>query len=400
MFGSAATLLSLVAGVAPATRIAVLLDDPAPGTPASAAIERALQDRGYEVVAAEASQKMRSVVAPKELLGSRLPTDGLSVFEADAVLAGAAAYGEPVEVEGVKSQSVSVTLRLIDLGTGQATSTMQAEGVGVGVGGPALQTRGLAQALQILFADRGLTTALNKVGQSAGSVVLVVQDLPNREALTSLREGLEKALAGAPVKEIYFAKGLGKLVLGGSKADSMVGPNIADIISENKSLALAVDEVANTRIVARYDKSRTVNVHALVLEPKLPKRDARRATELGKYVATQLATLAYARASYQRGVLSRKAALAQAKKIGADVIIEPELLGRKGDSALVIRVIDVATGEPILRVQKIVETPTDSLATAEKLIADLGTMLPEKLGERNQVSPRTVDTTAQKEAQK
>jgi hypothetical protein len=275
---------------------------------------------------------------------------------------------------------------------------MQADGVGVGVGGPSLQTRGIAQALSILVSDKGLTIALNKVGQSAGSVVLVVQNLPNREALTEVRAGLEKALAGAPVKEIYFAKGLGKLVLGGSKADSMVGPNIADIISENKSLALAVDEVANTRIVARYDKSRTVNVHALVLEPKLPTKDVKRATELGKYVATQLATLAYARASYQRGALSKKAALAQAKKIGADVIIEPELLGQKGDSALVIRVIDVASGEPILRVQKIVDQPTDSLATAEKLIADLGTMLPEKLSGKDQTSVREVSTpTAQKE---
>jgi hypothetical protein len=400
MIGSA-VLLSVVAAASPATRIAVLLDDPGAGAPASAAIERALQDRGYEVVAADTSQKMRGVVAPKELLGNRLPTDGLSVFEADAILAGAAAYGEPVEVEGVKSLNVSITLRLIDLGTGQATATMQADGVGVGVGGPALLNRGIAQALQILFNDRGLTTALNKVGQSAGSVVLVIQDLPNREALTGLREGLEKALAGAPVKEIYFAKGLGKLVLGGSAADSMAGPNIADIISENKTLALVVDEVANTRIVARYDKSRTVNVHALVLEPKLPKRDAKRSTELGKYLATQLATFAYARASYQRGELSRKAALIQAKKIDAGVIIESELLGQQGDSALVIRVIDVATGEPILRVQKIVEQPSDSLATAEKLIADLGHMLPEKIAGKNATVVRTVSSpTAHKEAKK
>jgi hypothetical protein len=397
MFGSA-VLLSLVAGAAPATRIAVLLDDPGAGKPASAAIERALQDRGFEVVAAETSQKMRGVVAPKELLGNRLPTDGLSVFEADAILAGAAAYGEIVEVEGVKSQNVSVTLRLIDLGTGQATSTMQADGVGVGVGGPALQNRGIAQALQILFNDRGLTSALAKVGQSAGSVVLVIQDLPNREALTGLREGLEKALAGAPVKEIYFAKGLGKLVLGGSNADSMAGPSIADIISENKTLALVVDEVANTRIVARYDKSRTVNVHALVLEPKLPKKDAKRATELGKYLATQLATFAYAKASYQRGALARPAAVAQAKKIGASVIIESELLGQQGDSALVIRVIDVTSGEPILRVQKIVEEPKDSLATAEKLIAEVGNQLPEKLRGGDETSVREVSSpTAQKE---
>lgn len=396
---SAATLLtSLAIGAAPATRIAVLLDDPTQGAPASAAIERALQDRGFEVVAAETSRKMRKVVAPEALLGSRLPTDGLSVFEADAILAGAADYGEPVDVEGVKSQHTHLTVRLIDLGTGQATATMQAEGVGVGVGGPSLKTRAITQAIDILFSEKGgLTEALKKVGQSAGSVVLVVQNLPNRAALVELRSGLERALAGAPVKEIYFAKGLGKLVLGGSKAPSMVGPNIADIIAENRTLALAVDEVANTRIVARYDKSRTVNVHALVLEPKLPKRSRKEATELGKYVATQIATLDFALASYQRGRISRKRAVAQAEKIGADVIVESEVLGRKGGSALVIRVIEVATGRPILRVQKILQRPTESFATAEQLVAEMGKALPAKISKPGRPTGATVtNPTAQK----
>lgn len=395
----AATLLtSLAIGAAPATRIAVLLDDPTQGAPASAAIERALQERGFEVVAAETSQKMRKVVAPQALLGNRLPADGLSVFEADAILAGAASYGEPVQVEGVQSRHVHLTVRLIDLGTGQATATMQAEGVGVGVGGPSLKTRGVAQALDILFSDSGgLTQALKKVGQSAGSVVLVVQDLPNRAALVELRAGLERALAGAPVREIYFAKGLGKLVLGGSKAPSMVGPNIADIIAENKTLALAVDEVANTRIVARYDKSRTVHVHALVLEPKVPKRSRKEATELGKYVATQIATLDFAVASYQRGRISRKRAVAQAKKVGADVIVESEFLGQKGGSALVIRVVDVATGRPILRVQKLVDRPTERFATAEQLVAEMGKALPEKISKSGRPAVTTVgNPTAQK----
>jgi hypothetical protein len=392
-----ATLTALLTSAAPATRIAVLIDDPAQGTPAAAALERALQQRGYEVVAADTSQAMRSVVAPKDLLGSRLPTDGLSVFEADAVLAGAVAYSDPQSVEGVRSQSVGLTVRLIDLGTGQATATMQAEGVGVGMTEPALRTRAIDQALGILFAGE-LAKALGKIGQAAGSVVLVVQDLPNREALTDLRAGLERALAGAPVKEIYFAKGLGKLVLGGSTADSMVGPNIADIISENRSLALAVDEVANTRIVARYDKSRTVQVHALVIEPKLPKKNAKQATELGKYVATQIATLAFAKASYQRGALTRDRAIAQAQKIGADVIIESEILGEKSGSVLVFRVIDVETKNPILRVQKIVESPDASFSAAERLIADLGKELPEKLAKPDPAATASNPTAQKAEA--
>ena len=224
-----------------------------------------------------------------------------------------------------------------------------------------------------------------------------MQDLPNREALVELRAGLERALAGAPVKEIYFAKGLGKLVLGGSKAKSMVGPNIADIISENRSLALAVDEVANTRIVARYDRQRTVHVHALVLEPKLPKRNTKRATELGRYVATKLATFDFAKASYQRGRISRKSAVAQAKKIGAGVVVESEILGQKGGSALVIRVIDVESGTPILRVEQIIEA-TKSLAAADQLVASIGKTLPEKIAKMNPKTGVVVSSpTAQKD---
>ncbi|MCA9552046.1 MAG: hypothetical protein KC933_18545, partial [Myxococcales bacterium] len=69
---------ALSAAAPPATRVAVLVDDPGQGTPAVAALESKLQALGYEVVAAETSERMRKVVAPKELLENRLP-EGLSV---------------------------------------------------------------------------------------------------------------------------------------------------------------------------------------------------------------------------------------------------------------------------------------------------------------------------------
>ncbi len=392
---------ALLTSAPPATRIAVLIEENGSGSPATAAIERRLQSMGYEVVAAEVSKGMRDVVAPKDVLNNRLPSGRLSVFEADALLAGEASYGEPQDIEGVKSQPISLMVRLLDLGTGQATATLQAEGVGVGVGGPALKTRGVEQATEILFSKNGLTAALKKVGQSAGSVTLVVQALPNREALLELKKGLEKALAGAPVREIYFARGLGKLVLGGSKSDhSMVGPDIADIIAAKQNLALTVDEVANTRIVARYDKARTVNVHALVVEPRLPRRNAKRANELGKYVATQIATFDFARASYQRGRLSRRTALKRAKSIGADVLVESEVLGRKGAEALAIRIIDVNTGRPILRQQTVLKGHNSKFGAAEELISTLKGELPEKLSQamanRTKTESKTLPTTARK----
>lgn len=379
----------------PATRVAVLIDDPAGGAPATAAIETKLQSLGYEVVAAETSQRMRKVVAPKDLLSKRLP-EGLSVFEADAIIAGAASYGEPADVEGVKSVPVSLTVRLIDLGTGQSQATLRADGVGVGIGGPSLLARGVDQAVGILFSGRGLDKALAKVGQTAGSVTLVVQDVPNRAALVELKAGLEEALAGAPVKEVYFAKGLGKLVLGGSKSDnSMVGPDIADMIAQKKTLALAVDEVANTRIVARFDRSRTVQVHALVIEPKTTRRNKKRATELGRYLATQLATFDFARASYLGRHVSRKAAIRQAKKLGAGVVIEADLLNSGKSNAMTIRVIDVATGRPILRRQQVIDTKTGDFGTAQTIISDLERALPEKLAA---LTPATASKTKPSEA--
>jgi hypothetical protein len=377
----------------PATRIAVLLDDPAPSTPATAALESSLQKLGYEVVAADTAEKMRKVVAPSELLGTRLP-EGLSVFEADAVVAGAVSYGVPQDVDGVKSQQVSMTVRLIDLGTGQATATIQAEGVGVGAGGPATITKATDQAVGLLFEKKGLKKALADVGQSAGSVVLVVQGLPSREQLLELRGGLEQALAGAPVKEVYFAKGLGKLVLGGSNSKkAMVGPDIADLLAQNRSLALSVDEVANTRIVARYDRARTVRVHALVTEPKLSKKDSKKAGELGKYLATQMATFEFAKASFQPGTLTRPAAIKRAKAIGADVLVESEMLGQGDSAVLAIRVVDVDSGKPILRQQKVLERAGGDFDAAQALLAQLQTDLPEKLVEVRNPTATPTDPT-------
>ena len=372
----------LIAGLTlaapPATRVAVLIDDPAPSAPAQAALESTLQARGFEVVAAQVSSRMREVIAPSELLGNRLP-EGLSVFEADAILAGAASYGENTEVEGVLSAQVSLTARLIDLGTGRTTTTIQTHGVGLGLGGPALAARGAQQAVEQLFGNKRFGDALKSVGQSSGSVTLIVQGVPDRDSLQSLRMGLEKALAGAPVKEVYFAKGLGKLILGGSKARSMVGPDVADIIGEHRHLALAVDEVANTRIVATFDRARTVRVHALVLQPKVPKRMRKRAGELGKYVATKMATFDFARASYQPGKLSRKRALARAAELEADVLVESEVLGTGKSAALAIRGVDVSTGRRVYRQKMIIDDAGEELKVADAMLAVMGSDLPTHL---------------------
>lgn len=370
-------ILTLHLAALPATRVAVVLDDPGAGEPARAALETALQARGYEVVSKEVSADMRKAVAPRSLVESRLP-DGLSVFEADAILSGSAAYGEPNDVEGVKSMQVSLTLRLIDLGTGRTTSTFQAGGVGIGVPGPALNARGAKQAIDQLFGPKGLTDALKNVGQQAGMVTLIVQGVPTREALLELKNGLERALAGAPAREVYFAKGLGKLVLGGSEAKSMVGPEIADAIGETKTLALVVEEVANTRIVATYNRARSVQVHALILEPKVPKSLKASAPELGRYVATRFATFEFARATFQPGQLSRTQAIGAAKKAGAELIVESEILGSGPSLALAMRIVEVKTGRPIYREQKVIEG-TDNFAAAEIMLASIKTELPERL---------------------
>jgi hypothetical protein len=385
---TALALLALLTAAPPATRVAVVFEDPSGAQPARAALEAALQSRGYEVVSKEISQDMRPAIAPKALLGSRLP-EGLSVFEADAILAGASAYGEPNDVEGVKSVQVTITARLIDLGTGRTTSTLEASGVGVGVQGPALMARGAQQAVQQLFKNGGLVDALKNVGQEAGMVTLIVHGVPSREALLELRNGLERALAGAPVKEVYFARGLGKLVLGGSNAKSMIGPQIADVLSETKTLALTVDEVANTRIVASYNKARAVHVHALVLEPKTPKRSKISSEELGRYMATRFATFEFARATFQAGRLDRKQALARAAEIGAGVIVESEVLGGARGSALAIRVLDAKTGRPIYREQAVIAQDGNDFAAVEGMLAQLKTQLPERLGAPSDAPQKT-----------
>ena len=338
---------------------------------------------GYQVVAPDVSAQIRKVVTPKDILENRLP-QGLSVFEADAILAGAAAYAKPNTLsEGVGSQTVIVTVRLIDLGTGQATATTQATGVGLGMVDASRMATAAKKAIGQLFKGQVLPPALKKVGQSGGSVTLVVQGLPDRGALVELRQGLEQAFAGAPAKEVYFAEGLGKLMLGGSRSSTaMKGPQIADMISQNRNLALEVIEVANTRIVARYDRSRTVQIHALVLEPKLAPYNQKQATQLGKFVATQMATFEFARASYQRGRMSRKVAIKRAKRVGADVVVESEVLRIGKSAALVMRVIDVKSGRPILRHQQVLERESAGLQAARALLAELRQNLPNKVAQR------------------
>ena len=392
-------LAGLVLAATPAARIAVVIDDAAANTPAQASIEATLQRKGYAVVAPEVSAKLRKVVAPKELLDSRLP-EGLSVFEADAILVGSISYGEPQDMDGVQTLPVSLTAKLIDLGTGKTTSTLQTSGRGIGILGPELKTRGAKNAVKTLFRMKRFRKALRNLGQQSGMVTLIIQDLPNREALLELKRTLERALAGAPVKEIYYAKGLGKLFLGGSKARSMIGPDIADIIGENRFLALVVDEVANTRIVARFDRARTVQIHALVLQPKMPKRGNKGAQELGRYVASRFASFSFARASYQPGKLSRKQAFKQAKKLNAEVIVESEIIGSSSAPALAIRVLSVESQRPIYREQRFLSGQKERLQTADSLLGSLQGQLPDALAkarvgvipvELSESGPRTAE---------
>src|SRR5258708_7046059 len=67
----------LSTGAQPPARVAVVLEDTAPGAPARAAIEAQLQGLGFEVVAPDITQEMREILAPTALLGTRLPP-GLS----------------------------------------------------------------------------------------------------------------------------------------------------------------------------------------------------------------------------------------------------------------------------------------------------------------------------------
>lgn len=366
----------------PSPRIAVVLEDPQAGQPVRAQIEQALQKRGMELVDADVSERIRKIAGPQALLAERLP-DGLTVLEADGILAGSVAYGEPTEFEGMKSVGVSVTIRLIDLATGRNTQTVQASGRGRGANGPQLWIRGAEQAVTALFADERISKAFGSVGQASGMVTLFVKDIETREQLLGLKRQLERALGGIPVKELYFTKGLGKLALGGANdPKAMVGPEVADVLTETKSLALIVEEVANTRIAARYHRAKAVNMHALVLEPKIPRAKGKRAEELGRFLATEIATFEFARASYQPGKITRARALKRAKEINADVIIESEVLGSGSGAALSIRVVDTKTGEPILREQRLLEAK-ENLEVAGQVLVSMKTALPAKLGARD-----------------
>jgi len=369
---------TLLASAAPPARIAVMIDDAAPGEPTRAALESALQSRGFEVVARELALDIRKVITPKDVLEGRLPAN-LSVLEADAILAGSAAYGDPTDVDGIKSLQIVVTVRLLDLATARTTATLTGNGVGLGMPGPNLAQRGAQKAVEAVFGNKALADGLADLGQQAGTVILIVQGLPTRAALGELRAELERTLAGAPTREIYFAHGIGKLALGGSKAKSLNGPEVADLLSSNKALPLVVTEVANTRIVATFERARTVSVHALVTEPVVPARMKAAKAELGRFVAGEMAKFGYVRTSYQASPLTRAAAVKRAAGIGAQVVVESEILGSGKESAFVIRIIDVKTGQPIVREQAVLASDASRFSTAEALLATIKGRLPEHL---------------------
>ncbi len=381
---------ALLAATGPAARVAVMLDDPAAASPARAALEAALVERGLELVSPETTTEIRKTISPKDVLEGRLPA-GLSVLEADAIIVGAAAYGPPTDQDGVKSVQVTLSTRLVDLATGRVTSTLQTAGVGMGADGPNVSARGAKQAVAELMKRALFTEALGALGQASGMVTLVIQGLPSRAALADLRARLESALAGAPVKELYFAKGLGKLIIGGGgTAKAMVGPDIGDLLAEHKELLLDVLEVANSRILASYEPSRSLAIHALVLEPTVPARMGGGAAELGRYVANAIANFGYARASYQPSKLTRKQAQKRAEALGAGVIVESEVLASGGSLALVIRVVDAKSGRPLLREQTVLESEGDRFKVAEQMLATIRTGLASQLKPASSASPSGV----------
>lgn len=367
-------LLALALAAPPTLRVAVLVDDPEPGAPGRAALEARLQELGYRTVDAETTARLRKVLTPEAILAHRLP-EGLSVFEADAVLGGTLTYGEPratPDAPDVQIQSVELVLRLVALDSGQVSRTFSVPGAGLGSMELGRRRRAIQGAVARLFAKDKLPRALSELGPRGNEVLLIVHGVPGRREAGQLAETLSKALAGAPVREEYFARGLARFVLGGGSARVMEGPSIADLL-ETRRVGLRIDEVANTRLVATFDPARAVRVHALVLEPKAPKRKTARA--LGRFLATELAEQEFARASYQSGRISRARARARARKLGADVLVESELIRVSGDRALALRVIDVATGKPIYRSQRRIGEG-GALGAAELLMASVSTELP------------------------
>jgi hypothetical protein len=363
-------------------RVVVLIDDPSPGAAMRVELEAALTRRGIEVVPAALSEPLRRGLAPADLLAGDLPTldaKGLSGLDADAVVAGQASYGERAELEGVGSLPVRLAARVVDLATGRASGLVQTQGRGIGLTGPDLQARGAAQAVTALLEDRRFTDALAAVARTRGRVSLVVRDVPSREALGELIRGLEALHPDAGVREIYYARGLGKLSVGGAPGRSLTGPELADAIGARPELALSVDEVVGGRIVARFDRGRTVQVHALVLEPLAPRKLARRATELGRYMATRIATFRFARASYQPGRLDRRRALERARRVEAELVVESELLGSGPSRALAMRVLSTATGAVLYRSQALLGPKLDELRAADGLLEAMAVELPEQL---------------------
>jgi hypothetical protein len=393
MWSTALTLAVLAAATPPpGARVAVLVDDAAPSEPARAAIESALQAAGFEVISRDLALEIRRVVTPEAILQGRLP-ENLSVLEADAIVAGAAAYGEPMAIEGVQSLQVALSSRILDLSTGRISATEQVSGVGVGVPGPNLAVKGAQQAVAVLFKRAPWGEALAALGPQSGAVTLIVQGLPTRQALGDLRTGLEKALAGAPARELYFAQGLGKLMLGGSSARSLDGRDVADLLTQERALGLEVLEVANTRIVAKYAPGRGVSMTALVLEPKVSSGSRGEREELGRYVAGELGKFGFLSVQYQPSKLSRAQALGRAKKLRAQLLVESEILESDGALALAIRVVDVATGKPVLREQMPLAKGHSRFAAAEALLSAVQSKLPVELAQRAKL-PGTVTEPA------
>ncbi|MEO1232910.1 MAG: hypothetical protein AAFZ18_28855 [Myxococcota bacterium] len=371
---SIAGLFLLTLAQAPDLRVAVILDDPAPGGPGRAAIEARLQQLGYRTVDPGTVARLRKVLTPEAILASRLP-EGLSVFEADAVVGGTLSYGEPQATPddpAVQIQTVELAVRLVALDTGEVSRTFSVPGAGMGAMDQGRRRRALQSALSRLFAVAQLPEALETLGPRGKEILLVVHGVPDRSEAGRLSETISTALAGAPVREEYFAKGLVRFVVGGGSARVMEGPSIADLLVTRR-VGLRIDEVANTRVVATFDPARAVRIHALVLEPKARSRQSAQA--LGRFLATELAEHDFARASYQPGRISRPRARRRAQELGADVVVESELIRVAGDRALSLRVIDVATGKPIYRSQRRIDSG-GALQAAEQLMAAVTAELP------------------------
>ena len=132
-------------------------------------------------------------------------------------------------------------------------------------------------------------------------------------------------------------------------------------------------------IVATFERARTVSVHALVTEPVVPARMKAAKAELGRFVAGEMAKFGYVRTSYQASPLTRAAAVKRAAGIGAQVVVESEILGSGKESAFVIRIIDVKTGQPIVREQAVLASDASRFSTAEALLATIKGRLPEHL---------------------